>query len=50
VPAPDFSPGEPLISANLFGRQKKSEKTLVFASPTHHKNVILSGAPRRFIA
>jgi hypothetical protein len=21
-----------------------------FASPTHHKNVILSGAPHRFIA
>jgi hypothetical protein len=22
----------------------------LFASPTHHKNVILSGAPHRFIA
>jgi hypothetical protein len=29
------------ISANLSGKELKSERTLVFASPTHHKNVIL---------
>jgi hypothetical protein len=43
------SGGSP-ISANLFGRQSKSEKMLVFGSPTRHKIVILSEAPRRFIA
>jgi hypothetical protein len=37
------------ISANL--RQIiKSGETFFFASPTHHKIVILSGAPHRFIA
>jgi hypothetical protein len=44
------NPGLRPTSANLPGKELKSERTLVFASPTHHKNVILSGAPHRSIA
>jgi hypothetical protein len=37
------------ISANLIWETSKSEKMLVFGSPSHHKIVILSGAPYRWI-
>ena len=37
----EFSPGLRPINANLFG---------MFFAKTHHKIVILSGAPHRFVA